>query len=67
MYGQTMNFKKYNEYVSKMKQPVLPSNLPKGQFDFKGLCGYAKEKGVAVSELSEIEKKMFIRLEEEVQ
>lgn len=67
MYGQTMNFKKYNDYVSNMKQPILPSQLPKGKFDFKGLCAYAKEKGVAVSELTEFEKKKFICFEEEVQ
>lgn len=60
MCGQMMNFKKYNEYLKVMEPPVMPSQLPKGEFDFKGLIAYAREKGVEPVCLSEEEKERFI-------
>ena len=60
MCGQMMNFKKYNEYLKVMEAPVMPSQLPKGNFDFKGLVAYAREKGVEPAYLSEEEKERFI-------
>ena len=60
MCGQMMNFKGYKEYLKVMEPPVMPSQLPKGEFDFKGLIAYAREKGVEPAYLSDEEKERFI-------
>ncbi len=37
-------------------RPILLSELPKVRIDYIGLLNYAKEKGVKVKDLTEIEK-----------
>lgn len=57
MLGQ---MKKYRESLKNTPEPVLLSQI-KQQIDLRGLMSYAKEKGVAVAQLSEQEKNSFIR------
>ena len=63
MHGQTMNYSNYYEYLSKMENPIMPSKLPKGKFDFRAIIEKKKKKGVSVPELSEEEKKQFMHYE----
>lgn len=56
-----MNYDKYNEYVNKMPDPIMPSELPRKKIDFRAIIQYAEEKGVKVTELSEEEKMAFMK------
>lgn len=61
MNGQMMNYKKYNEILKTMPQPISLSQIPKVKIDYKGLKEYAKAKGVAPAHLSDAEKNQFIK------
>ncbi len=61
MNGQMMNYKKYNEILKTMPQPIPLSQIPKVKIDYKGLKEYAKAKGVAPAHLSDAEKNQFIK------
>ena len=52
--------RRYKESLEKMPDPILLSQCPKVRLDLRGLMQYAKEKGVKVVELTEIEKAAFI-------
>ena len=53
--------KRYRESLATMSEPILLSQCPKINLDLRGLMKYAKEKGKKVVELTEEEKKVFIR------
>ncbi len=58
MNGQ-MKSTKYQNYLNSlatMKEPVIPNV----RFDMRGLIQYAKQKGVAIAQLSESEKAKFV-------
>lgn len=60
MSGQMLNYRRYQESLSKMSQPIMPSQLPKIKMDLAGMSNYAKKKGVSLHELSAQEKKRFM-------
>lgn len=60
MSGQTMSYKKYNEYVKTMPAPVMPSELPKRKINFSAIVQYAKENQICVAALSGEEKERLI-------
>lgn len=60
MSEQMLNYRRYQESLSKMPQPIMPSQLPKIKMDLAGMSNYAKKKGVSLHELSAQEKKRFM-------
>lgn len=58
MYGQ---MKRYRDSLKNTPEPIMPSQLPKTSIDLRGLMTYAKKQGKKVMELTESEKKMFIK------
>ena len=58
MYGQ---MKKYKESLKNTPEPIMPSQLPKTNLDLRGLMQYAKSIGKMVVDLSDAEKKQFVR------
>ena len=60
MNGQMMNFEKYNEYISSMEMPLMPSLLPKRKINFSILVRYAKEHNINIASLSTEEKEKLI-------
>lgn len=60
MSGQMMNYK---ISLNASARPIMPSELPKVMIDYKGLLKYAKEKGVRVIELTDVEKNRFVKPE----
>ena len=46
----------------RMREPIMPSQLPKFKMDINGMVAYAREQGKKVAELSEIEREKFIKL-----
>lgn len=52
--------KKYRESLEKTPEPILLSQI-QTKMDLRGLMHYAKEKGKKVMELSEKEKKAFVK------
>lgn len=57
MNGQMMNYKASMECDTR---PIFLEELTPIRIDYKGLLKYAKEKGVAVINLSDSEKDLFI-------
>ena len=56
----TQNFsQRYQQSLTNTQAPIFLSQLPKVKMNLKGLSNYAKEKGVAVSELTEEERNQF--------
>lgn len=53
--------KKYRDSLVTMPEPILLSQCPQLKLDLRGLMVYAKRKGKKVVELTEDEKKLFIR------
>lgn len=53
--------KRYRDSLAMMPEPIMLSQCPKIKLDLRGLMKYAKEKGKKVVELTEEEKKVFIR------
>ena len=51
---------KYNESLRNTSAPVLLSQITK-KIDLRGLMNYAKDKGVHVAQLSEHEKRAFVK------
>lgn len=47
--------------MKNMDQPVKASDIPDIQIDLPAMVSYAKENGKSVPDLTEEEKKMFIR------
>ena len=58
MYGQ---MKRYRDSLKNTPEPIMPSQIPQMNLDLRGLMSYAKQMGKKVVELTEAEKKMFIR------
>ncbi len=58
MYGP---MKKYKESLKRTPEPVMVSQLPPLNIDLRGLMSYAKEKGKKVIELTDSEKKQFVK------
>lgn len=58
MYGQ---MKRYKESLKNTPEPVMPSQIPQVNLDLKGLMTYAKETGRKVINLTEAEKKRFVK------
>lgn len=62
MNGRTMNYNRYYQAMESMREPIMPSQLPKFKMDINGMVAYARSQGKKVVELSEIERKKFIEL-----
>jgi hypothetical protein len=60
MSGQTMNYKKYYDYLKTMPEPIMPSQLPKIKINFSTISKFAKEHNICFANLSESEKADFI-------
>lgn len=60
MNGQMLNYKRYEESLKRMSQPVMPSQLPKVKMDLVGLSRYAKDKGVSLYSLTAQELVQFV-------
>ena len=56
----TGQMKRYRESLKETPEPILLSQL-QTKMDLRGLMKYAKEKGKKVMELSEEERRSFIR------
>ena len=52
--------KKYRDSLEKTPEPILLSQI-QTKMDLRGLMHYAKEKGKKVMELSEKEKRAFVK------
>lgn len=58
MYGQ---MKRYKESLKNTPDPIMPSQLPQMNLDLRGLMNYAKSIGKKVVDLTDAEKRMFIK------
>lgn len=56
----TGQMKRYRESLKETPEPILLSQI-QTKMDLRGLMKYAKEKGKKVMELSEEERRSFIR------
>lgn len=56
----TGQMKRYRESLKETPEPILLSRI-QTKMDLRGLMKYAKEKGKKVMELSEEERRSFIR------
>ncbi len=56
----TGQMKRYKESLKETPEPILLSQI-QTKMDLRGLMKYAKEKGKKVMELSEEERRSFIR------
>lgn len=54
------DYERYFEQIRAMPEPVMVSELPKVKLNLKGIREYAKSKGVAIANLTEEEKSLFI-------
>lgn len=61
MNGQMMSDNKYYKAVKNMDAPIMPSQLPRIKIDSKGLVKYARDNGKKAIDLTESERKMFIK------
>jgi len=61
MNGLTKNYKKYNEYLKTMPEPILPSQLPRKKINFSAIAKYAKKNNIKIAELSGEEKELLIK------
>ena len=64
MNGQTMNYKKYFEYLTTMSEPIMPSGLPKVKLDMKAIAKYAKEHKICFADMTEEEKNDILKNED---
>jgi len=53
--------KSYEQILFEMERPINIDDIPNRKMDLKGLLRYARKVGKKVSDLSEEEKKLFIR------
>ncbi len=56
----TGQMKRYRDSLEKMPEPILLSQI-QTKMDLRGLMDYAKENGKKVMELSEKERKVFVK------
>ncbi|MCM1089760.1 MAG: hypothetical protein NC092_01080 [Butyrivibrio sp.] len=63
MNGQMRKFDyaRYYRQLEDMPEPIMASQLPKVKLDLKGIRQYAREKGVSIANLTDAEKKLFIK------
>ncbi len=57
MNGQMKNYERYLKSLEGMEEPIIPNVI----FDMHGAVEYANKKGVKISELSDDEKKLFVK------
>ena len=57
MNGQMKNYERYLKSLEGMEEPVIPDVI----FDMRGAVEYATKKGLKISQLSDEEKKLFVR------
>jgi hypothetical protein len=60
MSGQTMNYRKYYDYLKTMPEPVMPSQLPEIKINLKTAAQVAKKHNVCYAKLSDREKEKFL-------
>jgi hypothetical protein len=60
MSGQTMNYKKYYDYLKTMQEPIMPSQMPKIKINLSAVSKLAKERNICFADLSETEKTDFL-------
>lgn len=60
MNRQTMNYKKYHQYLKTMPAPIMPSELPKCKMNLSAIAKYAKDNNLNIASLSNSEKKQII-------
>ena len=53
--------KKYKESLKNTPEPIMPSQLPDTKLDLRGLMSYAKKTGRKVIELTDEEKRAYIK------
>ena len=56
-----VNEGEYYKAVKNMDAPIMPSQLPRIKIDSKGLVKYARDNGKKAIDLTESERKMFIK------
>lgn len=61
MSGQTMNFKRYNEYIKTMSEPMMPSQLPKKSLNLSAIAKHIRENNISVTLLSDEEKERIMK------
>lgn len=54
------NYERYYKQIETMPEPIMASELPKVKLNLKGIRQYAREKGVPIASLTDVEKKQFI-------
>ena len=57
MNGQMKNYERYLKSLEGMEEPVIPDVI----FDMRGAVEYATKKGLKISQLSDEEKKLFVK------
>ena len=57
MSGLMRNYERYLKSLEGMEEPVIPEVI----FDIRSAVEYAEKKGVKISQLSDTEKKMFVK------
>ena len=57
MSGQMKNYERYLKSLEGMEEPIVPDVV----FDMRGAIEYAMKKGLKISQLSDEEKKMFVK------
>lgn len=55
-----IDFEKISATLAAKEGPILLSDLPDIKLDMRGMIRYAKEHGIAVSEMSDEEKQKFV-------
>ena len=53
--------KRYKESMERTGEPIMLSQCPKVEMDLPGMVEYAKRQGKKVTDLTEDEKKAYIR------
>lgn len=57
MNGQMKNYERYMKSLEGMEEPVIPDVI----FDMRSAVEYATKKGLKISQLSDEEKKLFVK------
>lgn len=55
------DYERYFEQIKTMPEPIMMSELPQVKLDLRGIREYAKSKGVTIANLSEEEKRIFMK------
>lgn len=56
------NYEAYNKQLQSMPEPITASELPKIKLNLKGIREYARQKGVSIASLTDVEKKKFMSI-----